>query len=158
MAKFKRLGLCLQALPVKFRFARQIFLWKLIQQQLRELRHLIDGGKIDEAKTELQALLNTVVVTTEVIQLPKLRAEQMLKVAQTLAEKKDRTNDDNDKLAKNIQGAREQLELGEMLGYGTKKDYKPIYEQLDEISKKSAGGKNGIGWFEKIRKQLSDLN
>lgn len=82
----------------------------------------------------------------------------MLKVAQTLAEKKDRTNDDNDKLAKNIQGAREQLELGEMLGYGTKKDYKPIYEQLDEISKKSAGGKNGIGWFEKIRKQLSDLN
>ena len=49
---------------------------------------LIDAGKIDEAKAELQATLNTLVVTTQVVPLPKLRAEEMLKEAQSLAEKK----------------------------------------------------------------------
>ena len=32
-----------------------------------------------------------------------------------------------------------------------------MYKQLDEIEKKSAGGKSGVGWFDKIKKQLSDL-
>ena len=125
---------------------------------IKHVTPLIDAGKIDEAKAELQGLLSTLVVTTDVVQLPKLRAEQMLKDAQMLAEKKDRSNDDNDRLSKNIQAAREQLELGEVLGYGNKKEYKPIYQQLDEISKKTTGGKTGLGWFDKVKKQISDLS
>ena len=125
---------------------------------IKAITPLIDAGKIDEAKAKLQAALNTLVITTdEVIPLPKLRAENLLKEAQTLAEKKDRSKEDNDKLATHLKSAREQLQMAELLGYGTKKDYKPMYEQLDEIKKKSVGGKSGTGWFDKIKKQLSEL-
>ena len=82
---------------------------------------LIDAGKIDEAKARLQAALNTLVVTTDdVIPLPKLRAEHLLKQAQELAEKKDRGKEENDKLTKHLQSAREQLQMAELLGYGKK--------------------------------------
>jgi YfdX protein len=119
---------------------------------------LIDAGKIDEAKARLQAALNTLVVTTDdVIPLPKLRAEHLLKQVQELAEKKDRSKEENDKLTKHIQAAREQLQMAELLGYGKKTDFKPIYEQIGEIENKSAGGKSGTGWFEKLKQQLADL-
>ena len=123
---------------------------------IKAITPLIDAGKIDEAKAGLQAMLNTIVITTEVTPLPKLRAEQLLKSAQTLVEKKDRSKEESDKLAKYFQGTREQLEMAELLGYGSKKDFKPMYEQLDQMAKKSADGKSGTGWFEKIKKQLTD--
>jgi hypothetical protein len=125
---------------------------------IKAIAPLIDAGKIDEAKAGLQAVLNTLVVTTdEVIPLPKLRAEHLLKEAQELAEKKDRSREDNDKLAKHLQAAREQLQMAELLGYGKKKDYNPMYEQISEIETKTAGGKSGIGWFDKVKQQLADM-
>jgi hypothetical protein len=125
---------------------------------IKAIAPLIDAGKIDEAKAGLQAVLNTLVVTTDdVIPLPKVRAEHLLKEAQDLAEKKDRSKEENEKLAKTLQGAREQLQMAELLGYGKKKDYKPVYEQISEIENKSAGGKSGTGWFDKLKQQFSDL-
>lgn len=125
---------------------------------IKAIAPLIDAGKIDDAKAGLQAALNTLVVTTDnVIPLPKLRAEHLLKQAQDLAEKKDRSNEENDKLAKHLQAAREQLQMAELLGYGQKKDYNPLYEQISEIETKSAGGKSGTGWFDKVKQQLADL-
>ena len=53
--------------------------------------------------------------------------------------------------------ARKQLQVAELLGYGAKKSFKPMYEQLDEIEKKSTGGKSGKGWFDKLKQQVSDL-
>ena len=35
-----------------------------------------------------------------------------------------------------------------------KTDFNPLYEQIGEIEKKSAGGKSGIGWFDKLKQQL----
>jgi hypothetical protein len=119
---------------------------------------LIDAGKIDEAKAKLQAALNTLVVTTdEVVPLPKLRAEHLLKQAQELAEKKDRSKEENDKLTTQLQAAREQLQMAELLGYGKKTDFKPIQEQIREIENKSAGGKSGTGWFDTLKQQLANL-
>lgn len=119
---------------------------------------LIDAGKIDEAKARLQAALNTLVVTTDdVIPLPKLRAEHLLKQAQELAEKKDRSKEENDKLTSNLQAARQQLQMAELLGYAKKTDFSPLYEQISEIENKSAGGKSGTGWFDKVKQQLADL-
>ncbi|NNM69053.1 MAG: YfdX family protein [Gallionella sp.] len=124
---------------------------------IKAITPLIDAGKIDEARVGLQATLNTLVITTDVIPLPKLRAEHLLREAQNLAEKKGRNKEENDQLARDVKGAHEQLQLAELLGYGKKKDYKAMYEQIDKIEKKSADGKSGIGWFDKIKKQLSDL-
>lgn len=125
---------------------------------IKAIAPLIDAGKIDDAKAGLQAVLNTLVVTTDdVVPLPKLRAEHLLKQAQELAEKKDRSKEENDKLAKHLQASREQLQMAELLGYGKKEDFNPMYEQISEIEKKSAGGKSGTGWFDKIKQQLSNL-
>ena len=124
---------------------------------IKAITPLIDAGKIDEAKAELQAMLNTLVITTEIVPLPKLRAEEMLKEAQSLSEKKQRTKVENDKLSKDLQGVREQLEMSELLGYGNKENYKTMYEQLDDITKKTANGKSGTNWFDNIKKKLSNL-
>jgi hypothetical protein len=32
-----------------------------------------------------------------------------------------------------------------------------MYEQIREIEKKSADGKSGIGWFDQLKQNLSDL-
>ena len=53
---------------------------------IKPITPLIDAGKIDEARTQLQAALATLVITTDVIALPKLRAQSLLKEAQTLTE------------------------------------------------------------------------
>lgn len=125
---------------------------------IKAIAPLIDAGKIDEAKAGLQAALNTLVITTDdIVPLPKLRAEHLLKQAQDLAEKRDRNKEENEKLTKYLQAAREQLQMAELLGYGKKKDCKSMYEQISEIEKKSAGGKSGTGWFDKLKQQLSDL-
>ena len=125
---------------------------------IKAIAPLIDAGKIEEAKAGLQAALNTLVVTTDdVIPLPKLRAEHLLKQAQDLAEKKDRSKEENEKLTNNLLAAREQLQLAELLGYGKHKEYKPLYEQISEIEEKSAGGKSGTGWFDKLKRNLSDF-
>lgn len=124
---------------------------------IKAITPLIDAGKIDEAKTQLQAALNTLVVTTEVIPLPKLRAENLLKDAQALAEKKDRSKGDNDKLANQLKSVREQLQMAELLGYGKKGDFKPMYAQLDSIEKASVGGRSIAAWFAKIRQQVAEV-
>jgi hypothetical protein len=125
---------------------------------IKAITPLIDVGNIEEAKKGLQEALNTLVITTDlVVPLPKHRAEELLKLAQGLSEKKDRTNKENDDLANDLKEARNQLKIAELLGYGDKKAYKPMYDQLEEIEKKSAGGKSGTGWFDKIKKQLSEL-
>lgn len=122
---------------------------------IKAITPLIDAGKIDEARTQLQTLLNTLFVTTEVVPLPKLRAEEQIKAAQVLAEKKNRSKEENASLNEAMQAAREQLTIGELLGYGQKKDYKPMYQQIDEIEKKSSDGKSGLGWFDKIKEQIA---
>ncbi|WLI91093.1 YfdX family protein [Massilia sp. R2A-15] len=123
---------------------------------IKGITPLIDAGKIEEAKTQLEMALSTLVVTTEVIPLPKLRAENLLKDAQALAEKKDRSKDDNEKLANQLKSVRAQLQMAEMLGYGKKSDFQPMYAQLESIEKASAAGKSGSGWFAKIRKQVAE--
>lgn len=124
---------------------------------IKAITPLIDAGRMEDAKAGLRAALNTLVVTTEVVPLPKLRAEYLVKEAQRLAERKDRSSKDNDKLKKDLGEARNQLKLAELLGYGKKDAYQAIYQQIDQIEKKTSGGKSGKGWFGKIKALLSDL-
>jgi hypothetical protein len=82
---------------------------------------LIDEKKPDDAKRVLQAALNTQVVVDTVIPLPVVKAEEFLKTAEDLAQKKDRTKDDNDRLKTSFDRANDQLQFAQALGYGTKK-------------------------------------
>lgn len=124
---------------------------------IKAVTPLIDAGKIDEAKTALHMALSTLVVTNEVIPLPTLRAQVLLANAEELAQKTERTDEENDTLSKQLKSARDQLKLAEALGYGNKKSYKPMYKEIEKIEKQSSKGKEGKGWFDKIKTQLNNL-
>lgn len=126
-------------------------------QAIKAVARLIDENKLNEAKTALEAALSTLVVTDVIIPLPVVRAELLLKEAEKLAEKSSRSEKDNESLSNQLSEARKQVRLAEVLGYGQKKTYKPIYEQIDQIEKKSRGGKSGRGWFDNIKKKVSEL-
>lgn len=124
---------------------------------IKAVAPLIDADKTAEAKTALETALNTLIIESYVFPLPKIRAEAMLAEAEKLAEKGDRNADENKKLNDLMESSRHELQLGEVLGYGDKNDYKPLYTQLDEIQKKTEGGKSGKGFFDKIKESLASL-
>lgn len=124
---------------------------------IKEVTPLIDAGKIDEAKKSLQSALNTLVITDEVIPLPAVRAEALIKDAEKLAQQRNRTPRENESLSNLLGSARNQLNLAQALGYGQKDAFKPMYDQIDKIEKQSSDGKSGAGWFDTIKRQISEL-
>ncbi len=117
----------------------------------------IDENKNENAKRVLQAALSTQVVTDTIIPLPVVRAEESLKTAETLAEKKDRNKEDNDRLKASMDEANRQLEFAQALGYGAKKDFDKMYQQLAEIRDKTSDNKFGTGFFAKIKASIADF-
>lgn len=118
---------------------------------------LIEDGKIEQAKKALRAQLDTLVVSKEIIPLPVMRAALLLEKVEALVENGKRTGDDNKKLTNLLNEAKTQLKMGELLGYGKHSDYKKIHKQIKKLEKKIAKDKSGKGWFDSIKKQLSDL-
>lgn len=126
-------------------------------QAIKDVVPLIDAGKVKEAKTALQIALNSLIVTDYIIPLPFIRAEENLIAAESLAEKKDRTEKDNTSLTLLLENTRFQLNMAKALGYGDKEKYEILHGQLSEIVTKTEGNKYGSGYFNEIRKFLSEL-
>jgi hypothetical protein len=124
---------------------------------IKDAAKLIDQNKSSEAKAVLQTALNTQVLTETIIPLPVVKAQTSLKEAEILAEKKDRTNEENGRLKTSLGSARGQLELAQALGYGKKGDFDAFYQQLKEIEQKTADNKFGTGFFAKIEASITAL-
>lgn len=118
---------------------------------------LIDQGKIEEAKAALQAALSTLVETRSVHPLPALRARLLLKRAEPLVEDGQRSEASNERLETLLNEARQQLEMAELLGYGKRKDFESMYDELKKIKQKTGGGGGGKGWLDEIKAKLSKL-
>ena len=116
----------------------------------------IDDGKVETAKTVLQNALNTTVMKNTIIPLPIVTARYLLSEAEKLAEKTERSEEENKLLTGFLEDARTKVALAQALGYGSKEDLKNLNDQLDEIEEKTTGGKSGTGFFEKIKGYLSD--
>ncbi len=124
---------------------------------IKAVAKLVDEEKYEEAQEAIYELLSTLVVTRNVIPLPILRAEELLKKADELAAKKNRSAEENKQLAALLSDTRSQLKMAEVLGYGDKKEYKDFYRQIKEIEKKTEGGKFGKGFMDKLKKSLADF-
>jgi hypothetical protein len=124
---------------------------------IKEAVKLIDDNKVDAAKRVLRTALNTQVLIETIIPLPVVGAQEALKQAETLAEKKGRIKEENTALKADLDKARAQLELAQALGYGTKKDFDKMYQQLTEVEEKTADNKFGSGFFAKIRASIADF-
>lgn len=118
---------------------------------------LIDQGKIEEAKAALQLALGTLVETLSVIPLPILRAKLLVKRAETLTEDGQRSEASGERLQDLLNEARQQLEMAELLGYGKRKDFEPLYAELKKIKEKTGGGGCGKGWLDEVKAKLSRL-
>ncbi len=118
---------------------------------------LVEAGKFEEAKQALIAALNTLVITRHIIPLPVLRAEHLLALAEQLAEKAKRSDEEQKQLDALLEAARKELKFAEVLGYGDEGAFKPFYEMIDEIEKKVAGGKHGKGFFDNLKKALEQF-
>lgn len=121
---------------------------------IKAVAPLIDAGKTEEAEAALEAALNTLVVDTFVIPLPRVRAEALLQQAEQLSSKASRTSADDQRLHNLLNATRTQIQLAEALGYGTKDDYKPLYAQLDEVQKKAESGQSNKSLFNRIEDSI----
>lgn len=124
---------------------------------IKSAARLIDSGKIDNAKAELARALNTLVVTSVAFPLPVLRAEAAMAKAEKLAETDKRDAKQNEELSALLAYVRTEIELAQILGYGKKADFKPIFDQVKSIEQKSAGGKSGKGWFDELKTRIQKL-
>ncbi|MDE1152382.1 MAG: YfdX family protein [Micavibrio sp.] len=124
---------------------------------LKQAAKLIDAGKTEEAKTVLQTALNTVVVSQTVMPLPIVRAQAMLKQAETLAENKTRKPEQNKELADLLSSAETQIKFAQELGYGDKPDFQLFYDEVSKIRANTGDGKSGVGFFEKIKGYMSSM-
>jgi ribosomal protein S20 len=124
---------------------------------IKAVAPLIDAGKTKEAKAALEAALNTLVIETIIIPLPGIRAQALLHEADQLANKGNRTKDDNQRVRHYLDATRTELQLAEALGYGTKDNYKPLYAQLDDIQKKAENGEPGRSVFANIEQSLKNF-
>ena len=82
-----------------------------------------------------------------IIALPGIRAQSMLREAESLAAKSNRTAEENSRLQGLIASAQNEIQLAEALGYGTKDNYKPLYQQISEIRKQTEAGQSGKSVF-----------
>lgn len=121
---------------------------------IKAVAPLIDAGKLNQAIAALETALNTMVIQTYVIPLPRVRAEALLAEANQLASNTNRASPGNQTVHDLLEAARTQLQLAEALGYGNKEEYKPLYAQLDDVEKKAESGKTNEGLFNRIEDSL----
>lgn len=126
-------------------------------QDIKAITPLIDAGKLEEAKAGLQAALNTVVLTDRIMPLPILRSEGLLKKAEELSSKPERTDEENAEILGLLAEARNQLKMAQTLGYGKKSDFKPLYAQLSEIEGKTEDGISAEGFFDRINTSIAKI-
>ena len=122
---------------------------------LKAIIPLIEQEKFEEAKKLLIEALETLVVEKIVIPLPILRAEQAIIRANELANKE---NPNKDELKELLAYAKEQLELGEALGYGRKEiDYKDIYEEIKKLEDILGSEESTKDIFKTLKEKLSAI-
>jgi hypothetical protein len=77
--------------------------------------------------------------------------------AEKLAETDKRDAKQNEELSTLLSSVRTEIEMAQILGYGKKADFKPIFDHVKSIEQKSAGGKSGKGWFDELKTRLQKL-
>jgi hypothetical protein len=116
---------------------------------------LIEAGNLSEGKRELIQALDTLVYEQEITPLSIFRAEDKLNQAFQIEHKEDFSKQENkDKISHLVIETNQDINVAEALGYGTKKDFEPLYKEMDTL-KKSIGTAGFEGEWQKIKNALS---
>lgn len=118
---------------------------------------LVDAGKWDEAEEKLVAVMNTFVSDEVITPLAIIRAEEKIneafQIEYTAGSLKQA---DKDKITLLIKDAKQHIKIAEALGYASEYEYKPLYDDIDEL-KKAIGTDGFKGEWAKIKKSMSAL-
>ena len=119
---------------------------------IRRAAALIEAGKLDEAKTDLQQTLSTVVVTETVFPYPVINAVLSLAAAEELAAKARKSDEDRAALAIALEAARTSLQRAAVLGYLSPATGRSFESQIRMIELATiAGGKAEREFAELLR-------
>jgi len=119
---------------------------------------LVAQNKLAEAKAALVTALGTIVVHDVIHPLPLIRASAAIEEARKLAAASTRSAADDGKIKQLLSTARDQLKLGQALGYATKDEMKELLKTVDEIEEGVKDKKSGAGIFDRIRAMFGKAN
>jgi hypothetical protein len=100
---------------------------------------LIDQGKIEEAKAALVSAQHAG-RGAQRASAARPACEAAPEARRALVEDGQRSEASNERLETLLNEARQQLEMAELLGYGKRKDFEPLYAELKKIKEKTGGG------------------
>lgn len=123
---------------------------------LKQAAALLHQGKPKEAKTVLEAALNTIVVEEIIIPLPLVRAQAALEEARGLLEKKKRTEAESARMRGLLGTARRQLLLGKALGYATDREMTDLIAAVDDVERKTAGSQSATGLLDPFGRKFDE--
>lgn len=112
---------------------------------------LLAQNKVAEAKQVLTTALATIVIRDVIHPLPLSRARAAIEQARKLAAAPSRSSGDDAKIQQFLTTAREQLKLGQALGYATKDDMRGLLKTVDEIEEGVKDKNSGASIFDRIR-------
>ncbi len=122
---------------------------------IKEAIKLIDQGNTNEAGNVLYDAFNLLIKTTEIMPLPVLKAEALIMEASGLEQRSDISKETSKaEILLLTDAAKDKLKLAELLGYGVKGDYKPLYDAIDEIKDVIYTEKSVFTW-DKVKSSLS---
>jgi len=124
---------------------------------IKQIIPLIESGKMDQAAVDLSSVMDTLVITTDVMPLPVLRAEELLTAAADLEHRDDLSKEANRiEIQTFTDAAKIQLERAQLLGYGNKDDYKTLYQEIDAIHKTLFSEQSAAVW-QKVKDDLGQF-
>lgn len=119
---------------------------------------LIEAGKIDEAKADLQQTLSTVVVTETVYPYPVISAALSLSVAEELAAKKRKNEKERAALALALEAARTSLQRAEIFGYISPATSRSFESQIRAIELATIAGGKAEREFAELLRQVREAS
>lgn len=118
---------------------------------IRAAARLLAQGKNNEAKAAIETALSTIVVKEVIYPLPLMRASAAIEAARKLAANEKRSAEDDAKIKELLSTAREQVRLGQALGYARKDELKDLLKTIDKIEEGVKGKRSAASTFDKIR-------
>ncbi|NDU91304.1 MAG: YfdX family protein [Ferrovum sp.] len=111
----------------------------------------IQEGKSSEAAQRLADTLGSIATEEKVIPLPPLKAEMDVEEAEVLIQQ-DKTKN-RDQVLGLLNQAKQQLEVGKLLGYG---NYKDIGNEMEAVKSKITGGSWDTKMFDRLKNLLHE--
>jgi hypothetical protein len=122
---------------------------------LKDAARLIDQNKVAEAKMAITSALSTVVMSETIVPLPLARADFYIDDASKLTSDSTRGRSENEQITKDIDSAKQSLQMAEALGYAPKDAFKDTYSKLDDLSDRAKKGESGDNFFKDVKNKIS---